>query len=214
MNVTEIKTSDQEAAEPEPAEPTGFVLEQGKRFSQSVLWQLTRDYYHQRGLSAWESGTVPSYVTSNPYIAQVYANLIITFLKNCLLRQGADGSGAAAGCRIDPKQPLYIVELAAGHARFSYLFLKKFLALKNASTLRHLDIRYVMTDFTETNLKEWAKLPLFRPCLDQGGLHPRLTDPQDDFAVQRRAGAQADHHGQNCCPPQQPSWASAKARLF
>lgn len=187
-NVTETKTSEHAgaAAEAEAAEPTGFVLEQGKRFSQSVLWQLTRDYYHQRGLSAWESGTVPSYVTSNPYIAQVYANLVITFLKNCLLRQGAaqaDGAEAQGGCRIDPQQPIYIVELAAGHARFSYLFLKKFLALKNASTLRSLDIRYVMTDFTETNLKEWAKQPLFRPFLDQGVLHFALFDLESDEAI-------------------------------
>ena len=98
----DIETGDKPGAPAEgaaPAEPTGFVIEQGKRFSQSVLWQLTRDYYHQRGLSAWESGTVPSYVTSNPYIAQVYANLVFTYLKNCLapvlLRETAAGSDAA-----------------------------------------------------------------------------------------------------------------------
>lgn len=181
---TDAKANDSSEA---PAEPQGFVLEKGKRFSQSILWQLTRDYYHQRGLSAWESGTVPSYVTSNPYIAQVYANLVLTFLKNCLNRprdSAAGDSGAAgSGPFLDPGQPIYIVELAAGHARFSYLFLKKFFALKNASSLRSLDIRYVMTDFTETNLKEWAKQPLLRPFLDKGVLHFALFDLETDEAI-------------------------------
>ncbi len=180
-NTTETADRTGDATEA-AAEPEGFVLEKGKRFSQSLLWQMTRDYYHQRGLSAWESGTVPSYVTSNPYIAQVYANLVMTFLKNCL-SQSPPSNAANNRCRIDPQQPIYIVELAAGHARFSYLFLKKFFALKNASSLRSLDIRYVMTDFTETNLKEWGRQSLFQPFLDQGLLHFALFDLETDETI-------------------------------
>lgn len=187
--MTDPKSTAQPPASPEST-GFGFLLEQGRRFSQSMLWQLTRDYYHQRGLSAWESGTVPSYVTSNPYIAQVYANIVLTFLRNCLQPPAPRQSGEAKGHEhgrpiavIDPAHPIYIVELAAGHARFSHLFLKKFFALKNASSLKSLDIRYVMTDFTETNVREWARQPLFQPYLDQGILHFALFDLESDHTI-------------------------------
>ena len=166
--------SEETANTTEAAPPPPFVLEQGKRFSQSIMWKLTRDFYEQRGISAWDSGIVPSYVTSNPFIAQSYAQVVWQYLRDCLSDRGS--------CRIDPSQPIYIVELAAGHGRFSYLFLKKFLALENASSLRHLDVRFVMTDFTETNVKSWARQKLFQDYVDQGVLHLGLFDLEcDDY---------------------------------
>ena len=156
----------------EAAELPAFILEQGKRFSQSIMWKLTRDFYEQRGISAWDSGVVPSYVTSNPFIAQTYAQVVWQYVRDCLHDRSS--------CRIDPSQPIYIVELAAGHGRFSYLFLKKFLALKNTSSLKHLDIRFVMTDFTETNVKSWARQKLFQDFIEQGVLQLGLFDLESD----------------------------------
>lgn len=168
--------SDETANTTEAAAPPPFVLEQGKRFSESMMWKLTRDFYAQRGISAWDSGIVPSYVTSNPFIAQTYAQVAWQYLRDCLCDRGH--------CRIDPSQPIYIVELAAGHGRFSYLFLKKFLALKNASSLKHLDIRFIMTDFTETNVKSWARQKLFTDYMEQGVLHLALFDLECDEHLQ------------------------------
>ena len=165
--MSEENTNNTEAAELPP-----FVLEQGKRFSQSIMWKLTRDFYEQRGISAWDSGIVPSYVTSNPFIAQSYAQVVWQYVRDCLSDRFS--------CRIDPSQPIYIVELAAGHGRFSYLFLKKFLAIKNSSSLKHLDIRFVMTDFTETNVKSWAKQKLFQDYVEQGVLNLGLFDLESD----------------------------------
>ena len=169
------------APAPQATEPTGYPLEQGQRFSRSILWKLTRDFYHQKGLGAWDTGTVPSYVTSNPYIAQTYANIVMTFLKDCL---APPAEGAAEGTAvIDPAHPIYIVELAAGHARFSYLFLKKFFALKDRSKLKALDVRFVMTDFTETNVRSWEQQPLFKEFLDRGVLEFALFDLENDSAI-------------------------------
>ncbi|HMU40359.1 MAG TPA: hypothetical protein PKE31_15225 [Pseudomonadota bacterium] len=164
--------SEDTATPTEPTTPPPFVLEEGKRFSQSIMWKLTRDFYEQRGISAWDSGIVPSYVTSNPFIAQTYAQVAWQYLRDCLSDHGH--------CKIDPTQPIYIIELAAGHGRFSYLFLKKFLALKNGSSLKHLDIRFVMTDFTETNVKSWAKQKLFSDFMDEGVLQLALFDLETD----------------------------------
>ena len=87
--MSEENTNNTEAAELPP-----FVLEQGKRFSQSIMWKLTRDFYEQRGISAWDSGIVPSYVTSNPFIAQSYAQVVWQYVRDCLSDRFS--------CRIDP----------------------------------------------------------------------------------------------------------------
>jgi len=158
----------------------GYLIEEKQRLSQSLLWGLQRQFYDQRGLSAWESGTVPSYVTSNPYIANSYARVVLAFLRDAL---SAGATGSAKGVKIDPEKPIYIVELAAGHGRFSFLFLKKLLSLLQASSLRHLQVRYVMTDFTENNLRGWSAQPLFKEYLDSGVLHFGLFDIEKDATI-------------------------------
>jgi len=152
------------------ASESGVLVEDEQRFSQSILWKLQRQFYEVRGPTAWSSGAVPSYVTSNPYIAQVYAHVVLAYLRDAMPT-------------LDPKQPIYIVELAAGSGRFSYLFLKTFHALKSASSLRALDCRYVMTDFTLSNVRAWAAQPLYRSFLDAGLLHFGLFDMERDREI-------------------------------
>jgi tetratricopeptide (TPR) repeat protein len=154
-----------------------YTLEQGQRFSRSLLWGMSREFYDQKGLTAWDSGVVPSYVTSNAFIAQAYAHVVLQYLRDCAAAK-KDGD-----CAIDPSKPIYIVELAAGHARFSYLFLKKFFALKDASSLKSLDIRYVMTDFTESNVRSWEWLALFDEFRKRGVLEMGLFELERDEEI-------------------------------
>ena len=176
------------------AQPTGYLLEEKKRLSQSILWDLQRRFYDERGLSAWDSGPVPSYVTSNAYIATAYAQLVLNFLRDAL--QFRPEGDAKAGIQIDPSKPIYIVELAAGHGRFSFLFLKKFFALLDASSLRHLQVRYVMTDFTQSNLRGWAGQRLFKPFADAGRLDFGLFDLEKDSAIKLVRSGQTLSAGQ------------------
>jgi tetratricopeptide (TPR) repeat protein len=164
------------------AQPSGFLLEEKKRLSESILWELQRRFYDERGLGAWDSGPVPSYVTSNPYIAATYAQLVLQFLREAVSgRPGSDGKNG--GITIDPSKPIYIVELAAGHGRFSFLFLKKFFALLDASSLRGLQVRYVMSDFTQSNLRGWLAQPMFKPFVDAGRLDFGLFDLEKDSSI-------------------------------
>lgn len=151
--------------------PPVHVLETEQRFSSSILWALTRRYYEQRGIGAWDAGQVPFYVTSNPYIARCYAHLVLAYLRDCL----------AAGS-LDPRKPVFIIEAAAGHGRFAYLFLKKLMALKANSGLRHLDVRYLMTDLADSNVEAWRKQRLFKPFIDSGVLDFALYDVERDAA--------------------------------
>lgn len=161
-----------------PPVVTGFLLEKEKRFSDSVLWSLQRNYYAQKGPTAWHSGEVPSYATCNTFIAQSYAHVVISYLRD-----------AKAAGTLDPQHPVYIVELAAGVGRFAYQFLNKFHQLLRESSLRKLDVRYVMTDFTSTNLKVWSGHPHLAPYVSEGLLDFGTFDVDVDREVKLHSGA-------------------------
>lgn len=161
-------------AAPEAGLPEGmFVVEEARRLSESLIWTLQREYYKQRGTTAWTSGDLPWYVTSNAFIARAYARVVLGFLR--------DWVSAGPGGGFDPSRPVHILELAAGTGHFAYLFLKKLLALKQAlPALAGLQLRYVLSDLPESNLEAWRAQPHFRPLVEQGLLDFALFDLEKD----------------------------------
>lgn len=137
-----------------------IILEEGMRLSKSMLWGLQTAAYCQFGPEAWGSKTVPSYITSNPYIARQYAYLVLGFLRDCF----APNSSTP----IDLKEPLYIFDLGAGTGRFAYLFLKSLLMIKSVLRKEELKIRYVMTDIAKANIEYWKKHPFLQEFLNEG----------------------------------------------
>jgi hypothetical protein len=85
-----------------PTEAPKAIVEGARRLSESSLWRLQRRYYETAGPEAWSSATVPHYITSNPYIASAFADVILAFQR-------------------DVGEPITVVELGAGSGRFSYL---------------------------------------------------------------------------------------------
>lgn len=59
----------------------------------------------QNGVNAWLSGTVPSFITTNNFIARAYARVIAAFLRETF-----------AG--IESEECVYVIELGAGHGKF------------------------------------------------------------------------------------------------
>lgn len=100
------------------------VLETDVPLSQSLIWRLQRDFYAQRGLKAWTEDLVPSYITNNPFIAEMYAQIVAGFISDCMQ--------PAQRAPLSPENPLRILELGAGTGKFSYLFLRKLTALLQA----------------------------------------------------------------------------------
>lgn len=149
---------------------TNTILEQEQPLSQSLLWQLQRQFFAQQGINAWNHNTVPHYVTSNPFIANAYAKVVFGFLR--------DWQSA-----IDPTQPLYILELGAGSGRFAYHFLKQFWDFFPHSTLRHIPIKYILSDFSESNLQYWRTHPFLQPYFQQGILDIAHFDAQHDQSL-------------------------------
>jgi len=155
----------------------GFLLEDEQRFSASILWQINRQYYADTGPNAWHSGEVPSYATCNTYVAQAYASVVVAYLRDIV-----------AASLVDPTQPIYIVELAAGVGRFAFQFLRKLHALLDGSSVRTLDVRYVMTDFTMTNVRAWSRHPQFQSFLASGRLELGTFDVDRDREIKLESG--------------------------
>jgi hypothetical protein len=146
-----------------------FPLETACRLSHSVLWRLQRRYFERRGMAAWSEGDVPHHVTCNPYLARAYARVILGFV-----RDWQD--------RLDPAQPLYIVELGAGSGRLAFQLLPQLNGMLEgrAGGVRW---RYVMTDFAEANLAAWRAHPQLAHWLEGGDLDLARFDAEHDRAL-------------------------------
>jgi tetratricopeptide repeat protein/putative S-adenosyl-L-methionine-dependent methyltransferase len=148
------------------------VLEAGQPLSRSLLWRLQRNFYERQGPAAWTAGALPQSITSNPWIADAYARVVLGWLRD----------GAAAGA-IDPGRPVHLIELGAGSGRFGYLFLRRLRDLLDRSSLAHLRLRYVLTDFAESNVSALRCHPALRPLAQAGHLDFARYDAGSDVEI-------------------------------
>lgn len=130
-------------------------IDDNKRFSESLLWQLQLDYYSKVGVNAWRKRVVPHVITSNTFIADQYARLVYSFL-----RDWSD--------EIDRDHPVYLVELGTGAGRFSYHFMHRWLERIEQFGDLDIDFKYILTDFTDSNLKFWKSHPLMKEMVAKG----------------------------------------------
>jgi len=141
-----------------------IVFENDKRFSESLLWESQREYYHSKGIEAW-TGEVPFYITSNAFIANCYADMIICFIKDWV--------------NLHPEscnKIFNLVELGTGSGQFSFYTIKSILKKLASHQLNQIKICYVMTDFTQNNLDFWNKHPALKPYFDTRVLDSALLD--------------------------------------
>lgn len=156
------------------------VLEERRRLSESLIWDLQRRFYDTRGPAAWAAGGLPWYVTSNAFIASAYARVIAGFLRD------ADRLGWLAR-----DAPVYVVELASGSGHFAFLLLRELTSLRSRiPVLASLRLRVVMTDFTETNLAAFARHERLMPFVDSGDLDFALFDIERDDALRLRSSGE------------------------
>src|SRR5215469_10086682 len=120
-----------------------LILETQVPLSQSVIWRLQREFYVQRGIKAWTEDMIPQFITNNPFIAEIYARIVFSFLRDC------------TGPALSPQNPLRIFELGAGVGKFSCLFLRKLTGLLRNKGIAPGTIRYCMTDCSEDLIETW-----------------------------------------------------------
>ncbi len=146
--------------------PDQFQLDKSP-FSQSLIWQLQRDYFENAGITAWQSGEVPHYVSSNPVVGKTYAEIILAFLKDRSLQGHAE-------------ETVYLLELGAGHGRLGYHFLKHIEKYQEQSAVRLPPFCYVLSDFTAANLEFWKTHPRLQPYIQKGWLDFALFNAESD----------------------------------
>lgn len=139
---------------PESPTENPRILETSSRLSKSILWNLQREAYCRLGPGAWSRKGVPFYITSNPYIAHQYAQVVWGYLKDCLQQSF-----------LDPQQPVFIFDLGAGSGRFAYLFLKSLNGILSSLPHSNLHIRYIMTDIASANILFWETHPYLQDLI-------------------------------------------------
>ena len=117
-----------------------WKIDEAKKWSDSKLWEIQRNYFHTKGIDAWK-GEVPFYVSSNCFIANSYANLVLK-----LINQHIQNTA---------NQAFQIIELGAGTGKFSYYFIKFLMDFLQNSTSSPIpcSICYTITDFSEKIIK-------------------------------------------------------------
>jgi tetratricopeptide (TPR) repeat protein len=159
------------------SDASGFPLEAPCRLSQSVLWRLQRRFFERRGVAAWSEGVVPHHVTTSAFLARAYSRVAEGFAR--------DWAG-----RLDPAQPVYIVELGAGSGRLAFHMLRSLAPAGRAGDAQRGRFCYVLSDFAEANLAAWRAHPALAPWLDAGLLDIARFDAEHDAAIAlERSGA-------------------------
>lgn len=148
-----------------------FVVEENARLFESRIWPLLEQYYQKASISAWNQ--IPFYPTSNPFIADVYADIIMSLLNDYAQHLNFD-------------EPLFILEMAAGSGCFSFYLLNEINNRRRYyAKLRELKLRYIMADFTEDNPKSWQQNAKLKPFVNEGLLKFGVFRPQDDLSVRK-----------------------------
>ena len=53
-----------------------------KRLRDSILWDLQNQFYSNASIQAWSEGIVPSYITTNSYMANSCKEKVSSFIFN------------------------------------------------------------------------------------------------------------------------------------
>ncbi len=147
------------------------TLEEKQRLSESLLWKQQRDFFDREGIDAWVK-QVPFYVTGNPYIANCYANIILGFIQDLLNKDPSSIN-----------EPFYCLELGTGPGIFSFYVMKILTELLDNLHLGDVKIKYIMSDFTRSNLVYWQEHPALQKNLDSDMLDFAIFNLEDDREI-------------------------------
>lgn len=150
-----------------------YEVETVKPFSESLIWQLNRDFYNTKGIDAWRKNMVPHHLTSNSMTSKTYAELIFAFLKD-LAKKG------------HTQEKVYIIELGAGHGRMAFHTLKHLERLTAQKGLGLPSFCYVLSDIVEDNLNFFHNHPQFQSYYKRGILDLTYFDAVGSQEMQLR----------------------------
>lgn len=150
-----------------------FEIESKTLFSESLIWNLNRDFYQEKGIKAWSEDIVPHHMTSNSFVGQTYAEMIFAFLKD-LANKGQN------------KEVVYLLELGAGHGRLAFHILKHLEKKISISNEKLPPYCYVLSDIAEDNLSFFENHKQFQTYFKQGLLDVAYFDAIEGKSLELR----------------------------
>ena len=150
------------------------VVEDGVRLSASRLWRLQRAFFARTDPAAWSKSRVPSYITTNAFIAGAMARVVAAFLED--VAAGRLGS-------FDRARPVHILELGAGSGRFAYGFLRALEPLLRGSAREGVRVRYVVSDLAPAQVEALRRNARFERFVRSGLLDFAVFDAEAPHEV-------------------------------
>ncbi len=150
-----------------------FEVESSKPFSESLIWQINRDFYQNNGISAWSDDIVPHHMTSNSMVGKTYAELILALLKDLSEKKKTD-------------EVVYILELGAGHGRLAFHILMHLEKLVGSVDIKLPPYCYVLSDIVEENLNFFQEHPQYQSYFDKGLLDVSYFDAFESQEIKLR----------------------------
>eukprot|EP00753_Platysulcus_tardus_P019826 PLAT7566.1.p1 GENE.PLAT7566.1~~PLAT7566.1.p1 ORF type:complete len:572 (+),score=191.14 PLAT7566.1:28-1716(+) len=148
----------------EEGKQTAWLLEDGCRLSRSRLWPLMRSFYASAGAEAWKGGEVPSFITSNAFIAHRYALMLRAWWRDCK-RAAACGEQAV------------VVEVGAGSGKLGFLVIRALQQLIGKDELARMKLLYVLTDAAASNVDAWQAQPQLAELIADNLVDVAVWDP-------------------------------------
>lgn len=142
-----------------------------------MLWELMTAFYTTHGVQAWCQEIVPYFVTSNAFVARVYAQLVEAFWHD-LQRLGVDA--------LAHDQPLYVVEAASGSGKLGFLLAKALHSMRRSLPVPLQRVTVVLSDVVESNVRFWEQHPTLRRLVRRGLVDFAVFDACRDTELRLR----------------------------
>ncbi|MCC6624667.1 MAG: SAM-dependent methyltransferase [Deltaproteobacteria bacterium] len=147
-------------------------------FDQSLIWKIHDAYFAARGIDAWNQGEVPFFSTSNYGSATQHAR----FFADVVTSQIEAG-------RLRPDQEVWVLEVGSGVGRFAANFLRALeISAGDAGREVFARVRYVMSDYSEKNLRQAAETHHLKHYVESGRVVMALYDLREPRRLQRLDG--------------------------
>lgn len=161
-------------------------LESNVRLRDSVLWKLQQGYVEALSAQGWPD-EVPLFASSNAKLAQDYARLIFNYLRDVYTSSQLAGRGAESAVPESADGPCLLVEIGAGHGRFTYMLLSSLLEFQPYFEPLGMPARpfiLVLTDAIHTCVDCLRDHPDLQPFVDGGWLDFGIFDVSEPLVLE------------------------------
>ena len=137
--------------------------------SESNVWNRSKQFYMDMGIGAWHSGTVPYGISSSSFMACMYADKIDKFYSASCQKSCLDKN---PGQELNMRDPIYVLELGAGHMKLGYLTLKvvfsRYFGEERIQDATRFPFKFILCDICPEVVLHCSKAECFQTFVNMG----------------------------------------------